>query len=98
MSFDDAGKDADLDQEYRRLMPSVTWVPRDEPTALDLANAWVLRDQSFRSIAKMERHPMTNRCTVVLRGKLGEHTSTTQLTFDSALRTALMVATWAGDK
>lgn len=89
-------KEADLEREYRRRMPDATG--QHEPTALQLANDWVLRDPSFRTIAKMERHPQTNRCTVVLRGKLGEHTSVSQVTFDSAMRTALMVAQWAGDK
>lgn len=96
MSFDDAAKDYDLDSAYRRRMPDATGHRAE--TGLDLLQAWIGRNPSHRTVTRMARNTGTNRVTVELRGESGAHESTTQLDFDSAVRTALMTASWSGDK
>ncbi len=86
-------KDADLQDRRDTLMP--TEMP-PAPSAMELLNNWILRDPSFRVVNRMAR--IHNRCLVELRGKLGTYESTEQLTFDSAVRTALMQASWEGDR
>lgn len=86
--------DADLDAQYRRLMPNADGT--HEPTAMEQLNDWILRDPSFRVVDRMAR--IGGLCLVELRGKRGVYTSKTQLTFDGAVRTALMIAKHEGDK
>ncbi len=86
--------DADLDEKYRRLMPNADGT--HQPTAMEQLNDWILRDPSFRVVGRMAR--IGGLCTVTLRGKLGTYTSSTQLTFDGAVRAALMIAGLEGDK
>jgi hypothetical protein len=86
-------KDADLQERRDTLLPAE--MPH-QPSALEMLHDWILRDPSFRVVDRMAR--LDGRCTVKLRGKLGTYESTEQLTFDSAVRTALMQASWEGDK
>jgi hypothetical protein len=86
--------DADLDDNYRRLMPNADGT--HQPTAMEQLNDWILRDPSFRVVDRMAR--IGGLCSVTLRGKRGKYTSETQLTFDGAVRTALMIAGLEGDK
>ncbi len=65
-------------------------------TANDELHAWVMRDPSSRSVARMGR--VGGKCIVSLKSKAGKHTSETQLTFDAAIRTVLMIAKWEGEK
>ena len=87
-------KDADLQDKRDAQIPDET--PPHQPSAMELLNDWILRDPSFRVVNRMAR--IHNRCLVELRGKLGTYESSEQLTFDSAVRTALMHASWEGDK
>ncbi len=94
MAFDDTAKDADLDDTYRRLMPDATGHRAE--TGLDLLQAWIGRDPAHRCVERMARKNGT--VIIELRGAKGVHESTTQCDLDSGIRTALMVAGWAGDK
>ena len=86
--------DADLDDNYRRLMPNSDGT--HQPTAMEQLNDWILRDPSFRVVDRMAR--IGGLCLVELRGKHGVYTSKSQLTFDGAVRSALMIASFGGDK
>jgi len=73
-----------------------TWgTDKPEPSAMQLLHDWILRDPSFRVVDRMAR--IHGCCLVELRGKLGTYTSQTQVTFDQAVRTALMTAAFEGD-
>lgn len=96
-------KDADLDNAYRRRMPDATGAAcrhaaesiRAE-TGLDLLQAWIGRDPSNRCVDRMALK--NGQAIIELRGAKGVHESTTQCDLDSGIRTALMVAGWAGDR
>ncbi len=67
-----------------------------EQPEMDMLHAWVLRDPSNRTVARMAR--LDGNCIVELKGLRGEYRSETQLTFASAIRTVLMIAAMEGDK
>ncbi len=64
--------------------------------ALYLLHAWIGREPSYRAVDRMAR--MGSLCVVELRAKSGVFTSETQETFDAAIRTALMIAHYNGEK
>lgn len=63
---------------------------------IDLLQVWITRDPSFRTVTRMAR--INGKCLVELRSKSGAHESVTQETFDSAIRTVLMIAMGEGEK
>ncbi len=63
---------------------------------LDLLHAWIEREPSYRVVDRMAR--MGKICVVEIRAKSGVFTSETQETFDAAIRTALMIAHYNGEK
>lgn len=65
------------------------------PTALDLLHTWISRDPTYRAVDRMAR--IDDKVLVELRSKSGVFTSTTQLEFDPALRTVLMIAYQNGE-
>ena len=79
-------------EEAAQVIHAVT-APGD---ALDMLQAWIARDPFHRAVDRMARRD--GRFLVEIRSRSGVHATDTQTTLESAIRTALMVAMWEGER